>query len=148
MDFSSVNEFLKAARSAKKDQEAIISEKIEPFMDDPSTIGITPELSESLDDLVEKYGDEALRATAMFSIGKWMEVHNDILQQHCMNDDMQAALWVMNDISKLSLVLQTMEDISSFGGDDDWRKMLKKVVSQAVLENCEERGIKPEDLLS
>jgi hypothetical protein len=54
----------------------------------------------------------------------------------------------MNDISKLSLVLQTMEDISSFGGDDDWRKMLKKVVSQAVLENCEERGINPEDLLS
>jgi hypothetical protein len=148
MDFSSVNEFLKAARSAKKDQEAIINEKIEPFMDDPSTIGITPELSESIDDLVEKYGDEALRATAMFCIGKWLETHREILEQHCMNDDLQAALWVMNDISKLSLVLQTMEDISSFGGDDDWRKMLKKVVSQAVLENCEERGINPEDLLS
>ena len=147
MDFSSVNEFLKAARSAKKDQEEIINEKIEPFMDDPSTIGITPELSESIDNLFEKYGDEAFRATAMFSIGKWMEVHNDILQQHCMNEDMQGALWVMNDISKLSLILRTMEDISSFGGDDDWRKMLKKVVSQAVLENCEERGIKPEDLL-
>lgn len=147
MDFSSVNEFLKAARSAKKDQEAIINEKIEPFMDDPSTIGITPDLSESIDNLFEKYGDEAFRATAMFSIGKWMEVHNEILQQHCMNEDMQGALWVMNDISKLSLILRTMEDISSFGGDDDWRKMLKKVVSQAVLENCEERGIKPEDLL-
>ena len=147
MDFSSVNEFLKAARSAKKDQEAIINEKIEPFMDDPSTIGITPDLSESIDNLFEKYGDEVFRAAAMFCIGKWLEVHHEVLEQHCMNEDMQGALWVMNDISKLSLVLRTMEDISSFGGDDDWRKMLKKVVSQAVLENCEERGIKPEDLL-
>ncbi len=147
MDFSSVNEFLKAARSAKKDQEAIINEKIEPFMDDPSTIGITPELSESIDNLFEKYGDEVFRASAMFCICKWLEAHQEVLGQHCMNEDMQGALWVMNDISKLSLILRTMEDISSFGGDDDWRKMLKKVVSQAVLENCEERGIKPEDLL-
>jgi hypothetical protein len=53
----------------------------------------------------------------------------------------QAALWVMNDISKLSLILNTLEDIGSFGGDDDWRKMIKKIVSKTVIENLEEKGV-------
>ena len=139
--FDSVDAFLKAARSAKRQQEALINERLAPFLDDKSTVAVTPDMLEVIDTLIEKYGDEPLRATAMFCIGKWMRTHQEILEQHIENEDVQAALWVMNDISKLSLILNTLEDIGSFGGDDDWRKMIKDVVSKTVIENLEEKGV-------
>ena len=148
VDFSSVNDFLKAARSAKQDQKERINDIIEPFMDHPGTVGITPALSEEIEKLFESYGDECLRSTAMFCIGKWLNVHRGVLEEHRKQGEMEGALFVMSDISKLALVLRTLEDISSFGGDDGWRQMLKKIVSQVVMELCEERGIKPEDYLS
>jgi hypothetical protein len=33
--------------------------------------------------------------------------------------------------------------VGSFGGDDDWRAMLKKDLGQAVLEDMEELGYDP-----
>jgi hypothetical protein len=57
---------------------------------------------------------------------------------------MSEALLTMNDLSKLSSVLQMLEQVGSFGGDDSWRKMLREVVGQSVLETLEERGSDPE----
>jgi hypothetical protein len=34
-----------------------------------------------------------------------------------------------------------MEQVGSFGGDDSWRKMLRTIVGQSVLETIEEKGI-------
>jgi hypothetical protein len=34
-----------------------------------------------------------------------------------------------------------LEQVGSFGGDDDWRKMLRTIVGQSVLETIEEKGI-------
>jgi hypothetical protein len=48
---------------------------------------------------------------------------------------------VMSDISKLSTVLMILEQVGSFGGDDNWRKMLRTIVGQSVLETIEEKGI-------
>jgi hypothetical protein len=48
---------------------------------------------------------------------------------------------VMSDISKLSTVLMLLDQVGSFGGDDDWRKMLRAIVGQSVLETIEEKGI-------
>ena len=139
--FDSVDAFLKAAMSAKGRQEDRINEQLSPYLDDRSTVAVTPELLDVLEALMEKYGDEPYRATAMFCIGKWMRIHQEILEQHVENEDIQGALWVMNDISKLSLILNTLDDIGSFGGDDDWRKMIKNVVSKTVLQNLEEKGV-------
>ena len=64
-----------------------------------------------------------------------------MLQQHIENDGTSEMLMVMSDISKLSTVLMIMEQVGSFGGDDDWRKMLRAIVGQSVLETIEEKGI-------
>lgn len=143
MDFSSVNDFLKKANSAKSQDRQLIDDELDPFLLDPATIGITPELSESIDSLKEKYGDEAFRQIGIFCLGKWLEIHEDILHQHIQTETMDAALLTMNDISKLTLVIQTLECIGSFGGDEEWKQMLKDIVGQSLLERLEEDGLDP-----
>jgi hypothetical protein len=64
-----------------------------------------------------------------------------VLQQHIENDGTSEMLMVMSDISKLSTVLMILEQVGSFGGDDNWRKMLRTIVGQSVLETIEEKGI-------
>lgn len=91
-------------------------------MDDPATVGIPPELAASIETLLEAHGDEAYRQIALFCIGKWHKIHCEVLQQHIENDGISEMLMVMSDISKLSTVLMVLEQVGSFGGDDDWRK--------------------------
>lgn len=141
MEFSSVDDFLRKAAGAKKNERDFISDEIQPMLSDPSTVGVPPKLCKVIEDLLETYGDEAVKQIGMFCIGKWMSIHNDILKQHVQNEDMAAALMTMNDVSKLSTVLQVTESVGSFGGDEEWRAMLKKLVGQAVMETCEEKGI-------
>lgn len=144
MDFSSVGDFLRQAAFAKRDHRKTIDENLAPFLEDPATIGIPPSLSESLETLLEEHGDETYRQIAMFCIGKWHTVHTEILQQHVDNEGMSEALLTMNDLSKLSSVLQMLEQVGSFGGDESWRKMLREIVGQSVLETLEEYGSDPE----
>jgi hypothetical protein len=47
----------------------------------------------------------------------------------------------MNDITLLTMAIQTLERVGSFGGDEDWRKMLKNIVGQSLLEKLEEDGL-------
>lgn len=143
MDFSSVNDFLKKATSAKSQERQLIDDELDPFLSDPATIGITPELSEDIDALKEKYGDETFRQIGIFCLGKWLEIHENILQQHIQTETMDAALLTMNDISKLTLAIQTIESIGSFGGDEEWKRMLKDIVGQSLLERLEEDGLDP-----
>jgi hypothetical protein len=143
MDFSSVNDFLKKATSAKSQERQLIDDELDPFLSDPATIGITPELSEDIEALKEKYGDEAFRQIGIFCLGKWLEIHENVLQQHIETETMDAALLTMNDISKLTLAIQTIESIGSFGGDEEWKRMLKDIVGQSLLERLEEDGLDP-----
>jgi len=143
MDFSSVNDFLKKATSAKSQERQLIDDELDPFLSDPATIGVTPELSEDIEALKEKYGDEAFRQIGIFCLGKWLEIHENILQQHIQTETMDAALLTMNDISKLTLAIQTIESIGSFGGDEEWKRMLKDIVGQSLLERLEEDGLDP-----
>jgi hypothetical protein len=148
MDFSSVNDFLKKATSAKSQDRQLIDEELDPFLSDPATIGITPELSETINLLKEKCGDEAYRQIGMFCLGRWLEIHEEVLHQHTQTECMDSALLTMNDISRLTLVIQTLEGIGSFGGDEDWKKMLKDIVGQTLLERLEEKGLDPESFFS
>lgn len=139
--FNSVNDFLKAARSAKQQTESLISEELSPMLDDKHTVAVTPELFTLIDELQNLYGDETLRAIIMFCIGKWINVHRERLEDYLHLGNVGAGLWVMNDLSKLHLFLSSLDEIRSFDGDEEWRKMIKEVVSKAVMETCEERGI-------
>jgi hypothetical protein len=141
MEFSSVDDFLRKAACAKKDERDFIGEEIQPLLGDSSTIGVPPKLCKTIERLAESYGDEALKQIGLFCIGKWINVHNSVLKEHVMHDDMAAALVTMNDVSKLSTALQVAESVGSFGGDEEWRAMLKELVGQAIMESCEERGV-------
>jgi hypothetical protein len=141
MDFSSVNDFLTKASSAKNQERQLIDDELDPYLSDPATVGITPDLSEAIDALKEKYGDEAFKQIGIFCLGKWLEVHEEVLHQHIQTERMDGALMTMNDISRLTLAIQTLEGIGSFGGDEDWRKMLKGIVGQSLLEKLEEDGL-------
>ena len=54
----------------------------------------------------------------------------------------------MNDIGRLSAAMQTIEQIASFSGDCDWRKMLRDIVSESVVEGLEERDPDTERFIS
>jgi type II restriction enzyme len=45
MDFSSVGDFLRQAATAKQDKRQAIDDHLEPFMEDPATVGIPPGLA-------------------------------------------------------------------------------------------------------
>ncbi len=141
MDFSSVGDFLRQAATAKQDKRRVIDDHLEPFMEDPATVGIPPGLATAIETLLETYGDETYRQIALFCLGKWHQAHCEILQQHIENDGTSEMLMTMGDISKLSTVLMLLEQVGSFGGDDEWRKMLRTIVGQSVLETMEEKGI-------
>jgi hypothetical protein len=148
MDFSSVGDFLRKAATAKQDARQAIDDKLVPFLENPSTAGIPPTLNGSIDTLLETYGDETYRQIALFCIGKWHQAHCEILQQHIENDGTSEMLMVMSDISKLSTVLMLLDQVGSFGGADDWRKMLRTIVGQSVLETIEEKGISFDSLFN
>jgi hypothetical protein len=141
MDFSSVGDFLRQAATAKQDKRQAIDDRLTPFMEDPGTVGIPPVLATSIEALLEAHGDETYRQIALFCLGKWHQIHCEVLQQHIENDGTSEMLMVMSDISKLSTVLMVLDQVGSFGGDDDWRKMLRTIVGQSVLETIEEKGI-------
>jgi len=148
MDFSSVNDFIKKARLGKNEERQIIDDELDPLLSDPATIGIPPALSDAIEDLEEEYGDEAYKQIGMFCIGKWLQIHEGILNQHVKGEKMDAALLTMNDIALIAMTIQTLERIGSFGGDEDWRKMLKGVVGQSILELLEEDGIDAQSFFS
>jgi hypothetical protein len=141
MEFSSVDDFLRKATNAKKDERDLIDQELHGMMVDPGIVGIPPSLAETLENLFETYGDEALRQVGMFCLGKWMSVHNKTLEAHIQMEDFQNSLLTMADVSKLSTALRIVEEVGSFGGTEQWTAMLKKLVGQAVMENCEDRGI-------
>jgi hypothetical protein len=142
MDFSldSVGDFLRKAHGAKAKQREAINEHLEPFLDDPSTYALPPSMAGALDELYERFGDEALKQVGMVAIGKWAAMHEDMLNEHIANDGQAEALLTMNDLSKITTALRILADIGSFGGDEDYRQAIKKQINQAVLEKIEETG--------
>jgi len=148
MDFSSVGDFLRKTATAKQNKRKVIDEGLEPFLEDPATIGVPPSLANALEELLEQFGDEAYRQAALFCTGKWHRIHTEVLEQHVENNGMAEALLTMSDISKLSTVLLLLEQVGSFGGDEQWRKMLRKIVGQSLLEHLEEEGTDPESFFS
>lgn len=143
MDFFSVDDFLRQATSSKENDRQAIEKRLAPILSDSSVFGVMPEMYYAIDQLVEKHGDEVYKQIGIFVIGQWAKVHEEWLQQHVINEGISEALLTMNDLSRITLCLQTLEAIGSFGGDDSWRGALKNEMGQTVLETLEEKGIDP-----
>lgn len=138
MDFSSVNDFIRKATSAKGNELEAIDKGLVPFLDDPAIVGVTPEIYSAIDKLFQTYGDEAFRQIGLFCLSKWLDLHSDTAGDHVATESWSEALHTMNDIGKLSSAMQIVEQIGSFAGDDQWRKMLRETVSKAIIEEVEE----------
>ena len=139
--FQSVGDFLRKATRAKNDYRQRISEEIAPTLEDPDTVGIPPELLESIDELMVSHGDEAIRQTALFCLARWMQIHGEWLEQHQLTETMDAALLTVADETRLCVAMEMISNIGSFGGDDSWRAMLNKTLTQEILEASEEDGV-------
>jgi hypothetical protein len=141
MEFSTVSDFLKKASSSKDEERELIANEVDPLIHDPSTVGIPHEMLDLLNGLREKHGDETLKQVALFCLGSWLETHQEILAQHLSHDSITEAMVMIADITNLATATRLIHETGSFGGDESWRKILKEIVSQDVLEEMEARGI-------
>jgi len=139
--FQSVDDFLRKAMGAKSGDRQIIEEEIGTQLDDPDLVGIPQDMVAAIDEAVEKYGDEALRHITLFCLGKWMGIHQEVLDQHVELDSTHAAVLTASDLTTLSNAARLLASVGSFGGDEEWRAMLKELTVRSVLEECEEGNI-------
>ena len=143
--FDSVGDFFRKTREAKADKRAAIDEGLSPLLTDPSTFAIAPDAADLLEKSLERYGDEALKAMAIVALGKWVELHGTWLEQHMLNGSVQEAVLTACDMTKLTQAVRLLEDVGSFGGDDDYRAAMRQQINQAVLERLEETGEEPSE---
>lgn len=144
--FDSVGDFFRKTQEAKAGKRAAIDEGLSPLLTDPSTFAIAPDAADLLEKSLERYGDEALKAMAIVAIGKWVELHGTWLEQHMLNGSIQEAVLTACDMTKLTQAVRLLEDVGSFGGDDDYRAAMRQQINQAVLERLEETGEDPADI--
>ena len=126
---------------AKSSDRQIIEEEVGTQLDDPDLVGIPQDMVAAIDEAVEKYGDEALRHIALFCLSKWMAIHGEMLEQHIELDSTHPAVLTAGDLTTLANAGKLLASVGSFGGDEEWRAMLKELTVQSVLEQCEEDNI-------
>lgn len=136
--FSTVNEFLQQAAAAKAGKRDAISSYIEPHLQDPGTVGVPPSLAELFRGYVAKYGDEAYRQIALFSLGKWFETHIETSDDLFALGQLPEACACLMDATRISDSLHLVSEVGSLGGSEDWKAMLESEISQAILEHLEE----------
>lgn len=142
-DLNSVEDFLRKTGEARKSKLNDVEERLRHYIEDPSTIGVTPELGEMIQDLVAEHGDEVFRQVSIFCLGKWLEVHSDIALAHWNDKRVPELVAVTADSARLASAMQAIEAIGSFSGDQEWREMLCQNVANTILSDLEERGIDP-----
>ena len=147
MDFSSVDDFLRQAKSVKEETIASIGENLTPYFDDAGLVGVPPVLADSIATLVNQYGDETYRQIILFCMNQWHNYHAHILRKQINNDCIQEGLAIMDDLSRLTTVLQLLQQTGSFSGDEEWLKMIKATVTSAMLEKLEESNLSLEEFL-
>lgn len=150
MDFSfdSVDQFVRKVQDAKELKRQAVKDGLDPLLSDPSTFSISPKIGKMVDGEVAKYGDEALKQLCIVILGKWIDFHEGFLKEHIANEDVPASLLTMRDLNTLTVAVRLLEEVGSFGGDEDYCKAVYKEINQAVLEKLEEIGRDPEDVFN
>ena len=138
--FDSVNEFLRKTREAKNAYRPEVEECLSETFEDPHVIAVPPALGEIIEDLTEKYGDEALRQIALFCMGKWFGIHTSCIEDLVNTESIHEALSTTMDATKISQCTTMLELVSSFSGVEDWKEMVKELAVGAVNDSLNERG--------
>ena len=71
MEFSSVDDFLRRAVSAKDDKRQKLSDKIGSTLEDEGTYAVPVEIHDAIQNCFLNYGDEVFKQVAMYALGKW-----------------------------------------------------------------------------
>lgn len=143
MEFNSVNDFLESARKAKDQQRFRISERLEEFLEDKGSYAVPEDLHDLIQNYKTEYGDEILKQTAMYCLGKWFELHQEILDCHIENDAVQESVVTCADMASLGHAQRMIIEVESFGGDEEYRAFIRTHLSQAMLERLEEDPSSP-----
>jgi hypothetical protein len=137
-EFSTVDDFLKKARAAKHEQRQAISDELVETVMDPSSIGIPPALHSALEDLVDEFGDEPLRQTALFCLTKWFGIHAKIADNYFKEDKQQEGCAAVTDAARISSAIHLLQDVGSFSGDEKWRSMLCEQLTDSIMDELED----------
>lgn len=136
-DFSTVNDFLQRAVAAKDGKRQAISASISPGLQDHGTVGLSPALAKTIEELLQSHGDEAYRQVALFCLGKWFELHIGMFEE-LIGEEPSMACSCLMDATRIADSLHLLSEINSIGGDGGWRTMLEETLSQHILEELEE----------
>jgi hypothetical protein len=136
-EFSSVNDFLRQAVAAKDSKRQAISASITPDLQDHGMVGIPPRLANTLESMLQSYGDEAYRQVALFCLGKWFEMHIGMFEE-LIGEEPSMGCSCLMDATRIADSLHLLSEINSIGGDKGWRDMLSETLSQHILEELEE----------
>jgi hypothetical protein len=123
--FNSVDDFLRKIREAKNKQRPDIEQFIDEEFSDPYLVGIPPELSDQINEWMFTYGDEPLKQVALYCLSQWYQMHAGAIAELMNNDNHHAALSSTLDMAKVAQSISLLENTGSFGGCEDWKKMLK-----------------------
>jgi len=140
MDFSSVDDFLRRAVSAKDDKRQKLRDKISDTLEDEGTYAVPVDLHDLIQDYLGRYGDEVFKQVALYALGKWIKLHQGILDEHVKHDSTSEAMATLADMVSIGHAMQMVMSCESFAGNEDYRDNLKKTLSQALLERMEEDG--------
>lgn len=138
--FDSVNEFLRKAREAKTSQRPNVEQFITEHFEDPHLVAVPPELGDQIGDLVEQYGDEALRQIALFCMGKWFAIHTTYIEELVAHENTHAALSTTMDATRISQCMTNFEMVASFSGHESWRDMVCELAIGCVNDAYNQRG--------
>jgi len=139
-DFSTVNDFLRQAAAAKDGKRQAIGATIAPHLQDQGTVGIPPQLAKTLQEMLEEHGDETYRQLALFSLGKWFELHIGMFEELAATEEVSMACSCLMDATRIADALHLLSEINSIGGDKGWKTMLEETLSQHILEELEEEN--------
>jgi len=141
-----VADFLQHIRQGKARKRQVIDTATAPLLSDPATFAMPVEASQTLDSHVQRFGDEPLKQYAIVALGKWVNFHQEWLEQHIAHGSAAEAALTAADLTKIVQAIRIIEEVGSFGGDEDYRKEMKQQINQAILEDLEENGRDPEDV--
>lgn len=123
--FNSVDDFLRKTREAKNKQRPDIEQFIDEEFSDPYLVGVPPELSDQINEWMVTYGDEPLKQVALYCLSQWYQMHAGAIAELMNNNNHHAALSSTLDMAKVAQSISLLENTGSFGGCEDWKKMLK-----------------------
>jgi len=151
--FDSVKDFLSSVGAARENDRVRLEEQCTPVLDslmnDPCVAAVPNSLADTIESLVEQYGDQALKSIAQYCLNLWTVRHGEELARMAQQQKpcVAGACAIAADHAILSTATGLIIDVGAFGSSDDWQRMIRSEISGALLQSFEEEGIALSDVL-